>query len=66
LDLGSISKAYPNHNYVNKNYIMRALMENNLAELRAISNFYYNLNGIYESACLYFANLYRYDWYVVP
>ena len=66
LDLGSISKAYPNHNYVNKNYIMRALMENNLAELRAISNFYYNLNGIYERACLYFANLYRYDWYVVP
>ena len=34
--------------------------------MRAISNFYYNLNGIYERVCNYFAYLYRYDWYVSP
>jgi hypothetical protein len=34
--------------------------------LRAISNFYYNIEGIYRSVCRHFAFLYRYDWYVVP
>ena len=24
------------------------------------------VSGIYQRACDYFANLYRYDWYVVP
>lgn len=41
-------------------------MENDLKELRNISNFYYNLNGMYSRVCNYFAYLYRYDWYVVP
>lgn len=45
---------------------MRALAENNVAELRNISNFYYNVSGIYQRVCDYFAFLYRYDWYVVP
>jgi hypothetical protein len=34
--------------------------------LREISNFYYNISGIYQRSCNYFAFLYRYDWYVVP
>ena len=42
------------------------LAEHNLEELRAISNFYYNVNGIYERVCNYFATLYRFDWYVTP
>ena len=41
-------------------------MDRNIEELRNISNFYYNMNGIYERVCNYFAQLYRYDWYVVP
>jgi hypothetical protein len=37
-----------------------------MSELRNISRFYYNLNGIYSRTCDYFASLYRYDWYVMP
>ena len=52
--------------YTNKKNILKALAENDLVELRAISNFFYNLNGVYERVCNYFATLYRYDWYVAP
>ena len=41
-------------------------MNRNIPELRAISNFFYNLNGVYERICNYFAFLYRYDWYIAP
>lgn len=34
--------------------------------MRNISNYYYNMNGIYQKVCHYFAFLYRYDWYVTP
>ena len=37
-----------------------------MVELRNISNFYYNVNGIYERTCNYFAFLYRYDWFIDP
>lgn len=66
LELGSFKKAFPTHGYVNKNYIYKVLSDNNVAEMRNISNFYYNTNGIYRRLCDYFAFLYRYDWYVVP
>jgi hypothetical protein len=45
---------------------MRAIMDNNVEEMRNISNFYYNISGIYERVCNYFAYLYRFDWYVGP
>ena len=66
LDLGVLKNDLRGHAYANKGHIMRCLAENNLEELRAISNFYYNLNGVYERVCNYFAFLYRYDWYVAP
>ena len=66
LNLGSIKNSMPGHGYTNKGFIMKALINNDVAELRAISNFYYNLNGVYERVCNYFAYLYRYDWYVAP
>ena len=66
LNLGSLQKSFPRHQYTNKSYIQEALGSHNLPELRAISNFYYNVNGIYERVCNYFATLYRYDWYIVP
>lgn len=34
--------------------------------MRNISNFFYNINGMYQKLCNYLAFLYRYDWYVVP
>lgn len=66
LEFGNIRGSMPRHAYTDKRFIMRCLVNNDLEELRAISNFYYNLNGVYERVCNYFAFLYRYDWYVVP
>ena len=66
LNLGSIKSSLPGRGYANKKLIMTALADNNLEELRNISNFYYNVSGIYQRVCNYFAFLYRYDWYVVP
>lgn len=66
LNLSSLEQVCKGHNYGKKGYIMKCIAENNIPELRNISNFYYNLNGIYNRTCDYFAFLYRYDWYVVP
>ena len=66
LNLGSITSSLPGRGYANKKTILTALADNNLEELRNISNFYYNINGMYQRVCNYFAFLYRYDWYVVP
>ena len=55
-----------NRNLANKGMIMKALAENDLETLRQVSNYFYKTNGIYQTACNYFAFLYRYDWYVVP
>lgn len=66
LNLGSIKTSLSERIYTNKGVIYKALADNDLAELRNISNFYYNINGIYQVVCNYFAFLYRYDWCVVP
>ena len=66
LNLGSIKASLPGHGYTQKAVILRALADHDLTELRNISNFYYNINGIYQRVCNYFAFLYRYDWYVTP
>ena len=66
INLGSIKAALPGCNYTNKNVVIKALADNDLVELRNISNFYYNTNGMYQRVCNYFAFLYRYDWYVCP
>lgn len=66
LNLESLSKALPTHGYTKKKTIYKAMSENDLVEMRNISNFYYNLNGIYQRICNYAAYLYRYDWYLVP
>ena len=66
LSLGNLKKSLPTSNYTNKNYIYKKIAENDVRELRNISNFFYNSHGIYQRVCDYFAFLYRYDWYVVP
>ena len=66
LNLGSIKTATPTNPLTSKGAILKAIMDKDLAALRQISNFYYNVSGIYERVCNYFAFLYRYDWYVVP
>ena len=56
----------PKHLQINKPMIFKALAENDLKELRRISNYYYDVSGVYSRICNYFAFLYRYDWYVAP
>ena len=65
LQLNSLEKIN-NSKYGQKSYILKCISEKNMSELRNISRFYYNLNGIYSRTCDYFASLYRYDWYVMP
>ena len=64
LNLGSIQTA--TKNLINKNVIYRAIADNDVQQLREISNYFYKTSGIYQRTCNYFATLYRYDWYVVP
>lgn len=66
LNLGSLKKSAPGHPYTNKGVIYQAIIDKDYQTLREISNFYYDISGIYERVCNYFAFLYRYDWYVVP
>lgn len=64
LDLGSLKKN--NRQFGDKATILKALGQKDYRTLREISNYYYEMSGIYERLCKYFAFLYRYDWYVVP
>lgn len=64
LNLGSIPKA--NRYYGNKQTVLKAMADRNYPLMREISNFFYNTNGIYATACNYVATMYRYDWYLVP
>lgn len=66
LNLGSYNANLPKYNGISKGMVMRALADNDLPELRRISNLFYSVSGMYQRVCDYFAYLYRYDWYVVP
>ena len=62
LDLGILKT--PDRMTINKTAIIKALSDRDLASLRAISNYFYTTNGIYQKVCNYYAFLYRYDWYI--
>lgn len=66
LNLGNYKENLPGNRFIDKRRIFKALAENDLRELRYISNFFYNTSGIYQTLCQYVAFMYRYDWYVVP
>lgn len=53
-------------NYNNKANILKALKDRDLNNLREISNYFYRTSGIYFRVCNYFAQMYRYDWYIAP
>ena len=65
LDLRYYEKLDPRE-FKNKEFIIQALIHNDIPTLRAISRFYYKTNGIYQKVVNYFATTYRYDWYMVP
>jgi hypothetical protein len=62
--LGSLKTL--DRNYGNKNMVLNALMKRDLPTLREISKYFYRTSGIYYRACNYLAQMYRYDWYIVP
>ena len=45
---------------------MQAIVKKDYKTMRAISDFFYNASGIYQTVCNYFSFLYRYDWYIYP
>jgi hypothetical protein len=50
--------------YRRKEFILEALASRNKEQLRDISRFYYETNGIYQKIVNYYASMYRFDWYV--
>lgn len=64
LELGTFR--YGRKEFANKGEIMRALADKDMPKLRAISNYFYRTNGIYQKVVNYFATMYRFDWYIVP
>ena len=50
----------------NKEFIIQALINNDIPVIREISRYFYKTNGIYQKVVNYFANMYRFDWYMVP
>lgn len=55
-----------NTTYTDKSIILSALQNKELKTLREISDFYFDISGIYKRACEYIAFLNRYDYYVKP
>ena len=54
-----------NSTYTDKTIIVQAINNKDLDTLRDISDFYFDVSGIYKRACEYLAFLYRYDYYLV-
>lgn len=53
-------------NGIDKEKVERAIKQNNIQEIRSISNLFFEKSGIYARLCRYMAYLYRYDWIVTP
>ena len=64
MNLGALKVT--NKAYGDKSTVLKAISDRDTATMIEISKYFYRTSGIYARACNYFANLYRYDWYVVP
>lgn len=64
LELGNYK--YGLKEFADRRQIMKALAEKDVHKLRAISNYFYRTDGIYQKVVDYFATMYRFDWYIVP
>mgnify|MGYP003305941029 CR=1 FL=1 len=64
IDVGSYKKINPRCG--DKETVLKAVSNCDLAALREISNFFYKTSGIYNRLCRYMAYLYRYDWFITP
>lgn len=57
---------YKRSKRIDREKVEKSIKDHNLAELRSISNFYFDKSGIYSRLCRYMAFLFRYDWVVNP
>lgn len=57
---------YKNNKPVRRQDVERAIERNSVVELRRISKYFFNTNGIYSRLCRYMAFLYKYDWFITP
>lgn len=64
LNISDYGPKYPTSANINKQSVYQSIVAKDYAEMRRISNTFYNLNGVYRRACEYLAYLYRYDWYI--
>ena len=59
LDLGNYQKV--DKRLARREAILKSLYDNDYAEMREISKFYFETSGIYSRLCKYMAYMYRYD-----
>lgn len=64
LDLNSYKNI--NSEFSDKEKILKTIAKGDVPTMRAISNFYMRVNGIYSRLVSYAARLYKYDWVVNP
>ena len=64
IELSNLCKINPR--LAKKEDILKAIGENNVEQMRQISDFFYRTSGIYSRLCRYMAYLYKYDWMIVP
>ena len=62
IDVGSYKKI--RSDYGDKQFVLQAMSKQDNKTMRAISQYFYQSNGVYKRLCEYLAYLYRYDWYV--
>lgn len=49
-----------------KEEVEKAILQNNVKEMRRISEIFFRKSGIYSRLCRYMAYLYKYDWFITP
>lgn len=64
VSIGNLTKV--NSNLATKENVLQAIDRLDYATMREISDFFFRTNGIYQRLCKYMAQLYCYDWYIVP
>lgn len=64
VEYGELKKI--NAQYATKANVLKAINDNNVEEMRAMSEFFYKTSGIYKRLCRYMAYLYKYDWFITP
>ena len=65
LNLGYYKKL-PEWHFYDRVFILRAIAKKDFRAIKAISDFFYRTNGIYQRIVNYYATMYRWDWYTIP